>query len=271
MGDTLAAVLTDGRTRDLHHRIKVDGPASWVHHRIAARTLPTGEVSGVVGTLLPVPDWVAESERTRRLVNLVETTNDLVGEYDAALGRITYLNPRALELFCGPGSSTDSADPQSMYSQDALDLFWNEAWPALREQGRWEGELPMRTASGRLIQVQQWVTADFDADGQLVRLASAGHDVTDRSQRGAELLLRATHDNLTGLANRSLLLDHLELALSRARRTGQLVALILLDLDRFKTVNDLLGIAVGRSGAGHGRRADPRRRPAGRYHRAPGR
>jgi diguanylate cyclase (GGDEF)-like protein len=103
----------------------------------------------------------------------------------------------------------------------------------------------MRTASGRVIQVQQWVTAEFGSDGELVRLASAGHDVTDRSQRDAELLLRATHDNLTGLANRSLLLDHLDLALGRARRTGQLVALVLLDLDRFKLVNDQLGRPAG--------------------------
>ena len=103
----------------------------------------------------------------------------------------------------------------------------------------------MVTFDGRRLAVQQWITVQTDEAGRVVRLTSAGHDVTDRSQREAELSLRANQDALTGLPNRARLLDHLELALGRARRTGQLVALIYLDLDRFKTVNDRLGHDAG--------------------------
>jgi diguanylate cyclase (GGDEF)-like protein len=229
---------------------------------------------GVIGFVLPVPEHVALSDRTRRLLNLVENSHDLVIEYDLAESRITYLNPRARELFLtaaavGPSpagapaatmpergddagevgrddcGAYDGLGIEQLYPLEARELFRTEVFPALADRGRWEGELPMVGAGGERLQVQQWVTGEHDAAGRLVRFVSAGHDVTDRSQREAELSLRATQDALTGLGNRALLLDHLELALARARRTGQLVALVFLDLDRFKSVNDRLGHDAG--------------------------
>jgi diguanylate cyclase (GGDEF)-like protein len=273
LGAAVDRAVDLGEPVELFHRVRAEGGAAgWVHHRLAPRAAglaargvgttsvpPGGAGGGLVGVVLPVPEHVALGDRTRRLLNLVETSHDLVIEYDVAESRIAYLNPRARELFLpapveppgGRPPATDEAaqldglDIEQLYPLDARELFRTEVLPALRERGRWEGELPMVTAAGARIQVQQWVTTERDADGRLVRLVSAGHDVTDRSQREAELSLRATQDALTGLGNRALLLDHLELALARARRTAQLVALVFLDLDRFKSVNDRLGHDAG--------------------------
>ena len=69
--------------------------------------------------------------------------------------------------------------------------------------------------------------------------------MTERKRFEADLAHQATHDSLTGLPNRALLLDHLELEMARAEREHRLVALLFLDLDRFKQVNDTLGHDAG--------------------------
>jgi GGDEF domain-containing protein len=79
------------------------------------------------------------------------------------------------------------------------------------------------------------------ADGTVSHISTVGRDVTERRRFEADLAYQATHDSLTGLPNRALLLDHLELALARAERDNRLIALLFLDLDRFKLVNDGLG------------------------------
>ncbi len=71
------------------------------------------------------------------------------------------------------------------------------------------------------------------------------HDITDRKRHEDELKYLATHDDLTGLANRALLLERLNQAVSHARQSGQSVALLLLDIDRFKVVNESLGHDFG--------------------------
>ncbi len=89
-------------------------------------------------------------------------------------------------------------------------------------------------------------------DGQALRLIGTNADVTERkraegdlAESRAQLELAARHDHLTGLPNRYLLMDRLEQVLARARRSGQLLALFYVDVDRFKTINDKFGHAAG--------------------------
>jgi len=84
-----------------------------------------------------------------------------------------------------------------------------------------------------------------DGDGAVAGALSSGEDVTERRQAEQQITYLAYHDQLTGLPNRSLLEEHLKLALARSRRTGAGVALLHLGLDAFKLVNDSLGHAAG--------------------------
>jgi diguanylate cyclase (GGDEF)-like protein len=88
-------------------------------------------------------------------------------------------------------------------------------------------------------------TAVRDADGTVTATMSSGVDLTERRAAEEQIAYLAYHDPLTGLPNRALLQEHLELALARARRQGQAIGLLYLDLDGFKLVNDSLGHPAG--------------------------
>jgi diguanylate cyclase (GGDEF)-like protein/PAS domain S-box-containing protein len=101
------------------------------------------------------------------------------------------------------------------------------------------------TQGGQLRTIAWHHTLLQDADGEVCGTLSSGEDVTERLRAEQQITYLAYHDALTGLANRVLLEEHLKLALARSRRTGAGVALLQLDIDNFKLVNDSLGHAAG--------------------------
>jgi diguanylate cyclase (GGDEF)-like protein/PAS domain S-box-containing protein len=96
------------------------------------------------------------------------------------------------------------------------------------------------------IRWQQWTNrAIFDERGRFIEFQSVGHDITEWVQAEEQLVYIATHDALTGLPNRRLFNDRLTLELAHAQRNRQKLAVMLLNLDHFKDVNDALGHSVG--------------------------
>ena len=98
--------------------------------------------------------------------------------------------------------------------------------------------------SGRRVEVSMSVSPVYDAD-RIVAVATIARDITGRKHVERMINHLAFHDGLTGLANRTLIRDRLQHAIARARRAGGYVAVIYLDLDDFKAVNDRLGHAAG--------------------------
>ena len=101
------------------------------------------------------------------------------------------------------------------------------------------------TLDGRQRTISWHNTTLRDADGTVVGTLSSGEDVTERLAAEQQITYLAYHDPLTGLGNQALLAEHLKLALARSRRTGAGVALLHLDIDNFKLVNDSLGHRAG--------------------------
>jgi predicted signal transduction protein with EAL and GGDEF domain len=82
-------------------------------------------------------------------------------------------------------------------------------------------------------------------DGEIIGRVWSFHDVTERTRLESELTYQAFHDSLTGLANKALFTDRLNQAVARMERTRKPIAVMYLDLENFKTVNDSLGHATG--------------------------
>jgi diguanylate cyclase (GGDEF)-like protein/PAS domain S-box-containing protein len=192
-----------------------------------------------------ITDRLAAQEQNVRLAGIVESTSDLVGVVDWTTGQLIYLNRSARDLFGYVDTDLSTIHHLDLFTPDAAITVRDSLAPAIRNGEPWTGELPMFAADGSIVLVWQTLVADRNPDGSVYQISAVGRDVTERRRFEQELAWQATHDSHTGLPNRALLLDHLELSLARARRDKHLVALLFLDLDRFKQVNDTHGHDAG--------------------------
>lgn len=115
----------------------------------------------------------------------------------------------------------------------------------MRESGSWRGELTVKSVGGSTIPVSAQILAHRLADGRTGSLSVVARDISDLKDAEAQLRDLATHDRLTGLANRALLYDRVGQALAREQRLSHGVALMYCDLDEFKPVNDRHGHDAG--------------------------
>lgn len=157
-------------------------------------------------------------------------------------GQIFDLNPVAeailgLEHDAMPGAPIDAL----LRPADPLDPVVSELRRALAEGNNWRSsDTQLLSRHDRALSVSLLFRAMQTGGGVL-----AIEDITERKQAQAELMWRANHDALTGLLNRPALIDQINRALQRARRYGTQLAVMFIDLDRFKRVNDTLGHAAG--------------------------
>ncbi len=247
LGQGLEALLA-GETDSFqaeYRAIRADGSTLWVRGPISLLRDETGRPSHIHAFVEDVDERRAAQEWADSLARIVESTSDIVGTVDPRSSRLRYLNRAAREHLGHAGRDLADVDVRSLFTAEAARL-WEADIAVAVEMGRtWQGELDMLQADRQLIHVLVSVSADHDDRGAIRQISFVGRDVTDQRRHERELAHQATHDPLTNLPNRSLLLQLIDHALHRQDRTVGLTALLFLDLDRFKTVNDTLGHEVG--------------------------
>lgn len=160
-------------------------------------------------------------------------------------GAIVAVNRAFTEI---TGYSVDEVlggNPRLLKSGRHEESFYRDMWATLAATGRWRGEIWNRRKSGDVYPAWTTISAIPDEQGRTVHYVGVFIDVADVREAQRQVDFLAHHDALTGLPNRALLNDRLELALRRAGQASSLVAVLLVDLDRFGKVNDGLGHAVG--------------------------
>ncbi|MBW9257401.1 MAG: diguanylate cyclase [Candidatus Thiodiazotropha sp. (ex. Lucinisca nassula)] len=123
--------------------------------------------------------------------------------------------------------------------------FYQAMWSEIKSKGFWQGEIWNRKKDGAVYVEWLGISAVLDLNGDLSHYVGIFTEITQRKNQQVELERLAFYDPLTGLANRLLLQDRLEQSCSYARRNNSMVAVLFLDLDKFKLVNDSFGHEVG--------------------------
>ncbi|WP_417616030.1 EAL domain-containing protein [Oceanisphaera sp.] len=123
--------------------------------------------------------------------------------------------------------------------------FYQAMWQQLSTTGNWQGEIWNRRKNGEVYPEWLSISAVHNPQGQVTHYVASMDDITERKAAEARIRHLAFYDALTGLANRSLLLDRVQHAMSTGTRSGQYAALLFLDLDGFKNINDLHGHHCG--------------------------
>ena len=123
--------------------------------------------------------------------------------------------------------------------------FFRNLVHVLKEKGHWEGELINQRKNGEIFPTWYSISQVVNTDGQPENYIAIFSDISERKKSRERIDFLAHHDSLTELPNRALLNDRLEMAINTARRRGEKVGLLFIDLDRFKNINDSLGHAAG--------------------------
>ncbi|MBF0611887.1 MAG: diguanylate cyclase [Magnetococcales bacterium] len=123
--------------------------------------------------------------------------------------------------------------------------FYAGMWEHIHVKGRWAGEIWNKRKNGEIY--AQWLSIFTLTDEQkrVVRYVGFFSDITERKQREEKIAWQATHDSLTGLANRKHFLERLDKGVLTARLDGSALAVLFIDLDGFKSVNDTHGHEMG--------------------------
>jgi len=162
-----------------------------------------------------------------------------------AENRIMAVNRRFIEITGYREEEVVGRNPNILRSDRQDAGFFDSMWAAINETGHWMGEIWNRRKNGEVFPALQSISTIRDQHGVLTNYLGIFADITHHKESEERILHLTNFDALTGLANRSLLIDRMEQAIIHARRAQRLVAVIFLDLDRFKLINEGLGHAAG--------------------------
>lgn len=236
-----------GRSEDYHVEYRVrhaDGHWVWIEDRgRAVERDASGRVLRMLGTRRNVSERRQQQEQQRLAAMVFEAASEGICILDPDY-RLLAVN-RAFSAVTGYGrDEVLGRRVTSLIGSREMRLQYQSIRQELDSTGSWQGELIETRKSGELY--PQWLQLNLvrDAAGRPSHIVGFFADLTARREAEERLRYLSHYDDLTGLANRSLFRERLHEACQRARQTGRSIALMHIDLDRFKLLNDSLGHEV---------------------------
>ncbi|RTL51361.1 MAG: bifunctional diguanylate cyclase/phosphodiesterase, partial [Rhodocyclaceae bacterium] len=232
-----------GREMEVRRRRK-NGDEFWASMSLSLVRDESGHPSSLIGYLRDITDHL-EAEQNLRLHSRIFENSDQAILITDAKEKIVSVNPAFCRITGYTAQDVLGKTPR-LFSADRHDaLFYDNMWAALSSTGRWQGELWDRRKNGEDFPLWTSITAVRNSQGEVTHYFSIFTDITERKLQEEQIHHMAYYDDLTGLPNRALLFKLLDQALNESRRNRNPGALLFVDLNRFKPINDTLGHDAG--------------------------
>ncbi|MDO8589257.1 MAG: EAL domain-containing protein [Armatimonadota bacterium] len=230
---------------ELEYRLqRHDGEYRWIIDRGAPINDVDGKFMGYVGSCFDITDMKHAESNMRMHTSAMNAAGDQIVITDPD-GRIEFVN-LAFERETGYGSEEVIGKKPSVLKSGEHDAaFYDELWNTIRSGRTWQGEIVNRRKDGGLYTEDMTITPVKNESGEIERFIAIKRNITEKKVYEKQLDRLAHYDHLTGLPNRLLFADRLTQNLAKARRNGESLAVMFLDLDRFKNINDTLGHSIG--------------------------
>ena len=203
-----------------------------------------GKPLGLIGVSRDITELKHQQEQLRLAQTVFDVTTEALVVTDAE-GLILSVNPAFTTISGWTLPDLAGRRAADLRSEQHGAVFLDELQGRLRSHGQWDGEIWLKRRNGESFPAWLSIAVVRNADGRADKLVHAFSDITRLKRQEREIWRQANFDALTGLANRSQFMARLEQALATSRRSGRLVGLMFIDLDRFKWVNDTLGHDAG--------------------------
>ncbi|MCK9531598.1 MAG: EAL domain-containing protein [Gammaproteobacteria bacterium] len=201
-------------------------------------------IAGAVLVARDITDRQAAEEQLRLAANVFTHAREGIVITDTD-GTIVNVNNAFTQITGYSREEVIGKNPRVLKSERHDRDFYVDMWRSMREQGYWMGEIWNRRKGGEVYAEMLTISAVRDPRGEIQQYVGLFFDITLQKQQQQQLEYSAHYDSLTRLPNRVLLADRLHQSMKQAERRKELVAVVYLDLDGFKSVNDRFGHDMG--------------------------
>lgn len=221
-----------------------DGKVIWVKGEGQVEKDDKDQFLGYVGTVTDITAIKNSEESLRMASTVFENTREGIMVTDSR-SRILSVNPAFSEITQYEASEVIGKTPKLLESGRHGTQFFQAMWQSLETEGYWQSEIWNRRKNGDIYPQLLSISVIRDRHGEIMNYVGIFADITQIKASEARLEFLAHHDPLTSLPNRLRLLSNLDHAIQVAQREHRQIALLMLDLDRFKDVNDTFGHLAG--------------------------
>ncbi|MFN2361190.1 MAG: EAL domain-containing protein [Marinobacter sp.] len=242
--DTVKSRLLTSKTNyTLEYQLFFDGEAKDFEARISVITGDAGHYNGFLAVVRDVTEDKIQETELRIASTAFETHLGIMITDDN--GRILRANKAFSRITGYAEHEVVGKTPRILQSGLQDVAFYRQLWSRVKDTGSWEGEIWNRRKNGEVFAEWLTITTVRGASGNLQNYVGTFHDITKRKEAERQVHRLAFYDSLTGLANRALLQERIAEVCKTNSRYGHHAALLYLDIERFKAVNDSKGYSVG--------------------------